>query len=247
MRALILLKDSPHYRRDAFIAGVQACGFRVVSEISEIRTNDLLIIWNRSGHQDDLARRFDGAGATVLVAENGYLGADWRGESWYALSAFHHNGRGWTPCTNGARWRKYGFDLAEYRTGGTEIVFLPQRGIGEKGVAMPRGWVPDFKCRTRNHPGMRNCIALDIDLAQAKAVVTWASGAAIKAMAMGVPVFHGLDGWIAESGSTHIDCADTENPQKPDRQAAFESVLDGMWRLDEIESGEAIGQVLKCA
>lgn len=246
MRAVIMLKDSPHYRRDAFIAGVTACGFSVVGGVDKVKSSDLLIIWNRCGYQDHIAQKFEQAGALVLVAENGYLGADWRGETWYALSAGSHNGKGITPHSDGSRWRKYGFDLESYRTG-TEIVFLPQRGIGEKGVAMPKAWEPKVNCRTRKHPGTKHCIPLREDLTRAKAVITWGSGAAIKAMAMGVPVFYGLDGWIAASGATHVDDADYDCPQQPDRLHAFESVLDGMWRLDEIESGEAISRVITCA
>ena len=42
----------------------------------DIKPDDILIIWNRYGKNDEYARQFEAAGATVLIAENGYIGSD---------------------------------------------------------------------------------------------------------------------------------------------------------------------------
>jgi len=245
VRAVINLKESLHYRRDAFEKGLIANGYKIVPSIARPNPDDLIVVWNRFGHGDTLAKDFESFGAKVLVAENGYMGKEFQDKKWFAVSRDHHNGAGRWPCSNGDRWKKYGFELKPYRIGGSEFVALPQRGIGPQGVAMPRDWdlrIP-VKCRVRRHPGVHDCIPLLDDLSKAKAVITWASGAAIKAMAEGIPVFYELEKWIARDGATHISKADFTSPQQPDRQSAFEEIFDAMWTLDEIESGEAISKL----
>jgi len=245
VRAVINLKDSLHYRRDAFEKGLIANGYKIVKDIVNPAKEDLIVVWNRFGYSDTLAKQFETNGAKVLVAENGYMGKEFQGYKWFAVSRTHHNGAGKWPSSNGQRWLKYGFEIKPYRDCGSEFVALPQRGIGPQGVAMPRDWdlrLP-VKCRVRRHPGVHDCIPLMEDLKNAKAVITWASGAAIKAMAEGIPVFYELENWIAKDGATHIKKADFANPQKPDREKAFENIFDAMWTLDEIESGEAISKL----
>jgi hypothetical protein len=245
VRAVVNLKDSPNYRRHAFENGLKANGYTVVSSIARPTPDDVVIVWNRYGQSDNLAKQFESAGANVLVAENGYMGKSHAGNVWYALSRDQHNGAGRWPCSNGDRYRYYGQELKPYRNVGKEVVALPQRGIGPAGVAMPNGWELNLpvKCRTRMHPGVRDCVPLLDDLKSAIYVITWGSGAAIKAMAEGIPVFYEFKNWIAKDGATHISKANFEIPQKPDRQKAFEKIYDAMWTLDEIESGEAIGKL----
>ena len=157
MRAFLYLKDTPHYRRDAFQAGLHAAGLSLCTDATRA---DLLVTWNRHGYGNSLATQAERRGAPVIVAENGYLGSEHGGRKWFALSLSHHNGAGhW--CVGGPeRWQSLGIELKSWRTDGAEIVYLPQRGIGEPGIAMPRGWSPSLKCselpiRTRSHPGIR--------------------------------------------------------------------------------------------
>lgn len=246
MRAVVNLRDTPAYRKESFLSGLQKAGFDIVAVLRDPKPDDVLVIWNRSGGDSEQAGMFERAGARVIVCENGYMGREWNDSIWYAMSLGQHNGAGSFPCTHGARWRKYGFELAPVRQGGTEIVMLPQRGIGQLGVAMPRGWENDspVKCRIRKHPGIQPCISLDDDLANARAVYTWGSGAAIKAMALGIPVVYAFNRWIAGCGGVHVSAVDWDNIAIGDRLTAFERVFDAMYRLDEIESGIAFNHIL---
>jgi hypothetical protein len=245
MKALMLIPDSPSYCRASWVYGLHAWGFDVVFELHDvgvIGANDCVVMWNRNPSEEAIAKRFEDAGALVLVAENGYLGKEWGGHKWFALSVGHHNGAGVTLSTRiGSKRRKqYGFKPAPWRNGGTEIIGLPQRGIGEAGIAMPMDWVIPEQCtRIRPHVGTDEQLPIEKDLHDAKAVCTWGSGGAIKALAMGIPVFYEFRNWIAAEGATHISQADWETPQRPDREKAFDAVFGGMFTLGEVESGEA--------
>ena len=52
MRAVVLLKETPHYRRDAFGDGMAANGYDVTfNTIGDIRPDDVLVCWNRYGQR----------------------------------------------------------------------------------------------------------------------------------------------------------------------------------------------------
>jgi hypothetical protein len=246
-RAFVLIRDLPHYRRDAFSVGLKAAGYAVEFDVPRMfHESDVLVIWNRYYEYDSHAVRAEKAGATVLIAENGYLGTEWRGERWYSLSRSHHNGAGdWQP--GGAeRWDGWNVELPALRTGGREYVVLPQRGIGPAGVAMPNGWecvAADWlrqktsrPIRIRHHPGAGTGTPLEEDLAQARGVVTWGSGAALKALLLGIPSFHALPNWIGAPASRFIDGDLTPLPDN--RLAMFRRLAWAMWTLDELRSGE---------
>lgn len=239
MRALNLLRDALHYRKDAFNQGLRAVGFEVVEALNRPNPDDLLVIWNRYGHFADEALRFERAGARVVVCENGYLGKDWLGDTWYAMALGHHSGAGkWAVCGDD-RWDALGVDLKPWREG-KEVVILGQRGIGEPGIAAPRGWAEDLKIpgRIRLHPGTGPCIPLEKDLANASCVVTWNSGAALQALLMGVPVFYGFKKWIgAEAGRPLSEFK--EGPLYGSRLSMFRRLIWAQWRISEIKSGLA--------
>lgn len=248
-RAQLMLLQQPrkHREAEAFAAGLQACGFTVSAAITDPRPGDVLVVWNRMGAHHVQARRFEAAGAQVLVTENGYLGADWRGSRWFALAHNHHNGRGRWPDGGAERWDGWGVDLAPMRTMGGEGVVLAQRGIGEQDLRAPDGWAAQVArqrgMRIRRHPGTGPCVPLDEDLAHASVVATWSSGAAIRALLMGVHVLYGMPGWIAASAATpfgqKLDASDR-------RLAMFRRLAWAMWREGEIASGEAFRMVLAC-
>ncbi len=136
-RALSLLRNSEHYRAAAFCAGLQAMGFEVVTQIPDPTPADALLTWNRSGGNNETAHRFENAGARVIVAENGYLGKCWRDDKWFALALGHHLGAGeWLP-KGPERWDAMHVSLAPWREGGSDVLVLEQRGIGEPGIASP--------------------------------------------------------------------------------------------------------------
>lgn len=245
-RAFIGLREQPHYRRDAFAAGAKRVGYDPQFALTtQPRENDILIIWNRFGPSGEAANAFEAVGAAVLVAENGYLGNDFVDDRWYAMSRSHHNGAGTWNNYGPARWDKLGVQLAPFRTHGNELVLLPQRGIGEPGVAMPRAWTNDAACnatRVRQHPGMGTCLPLKQDLADAYAVYTWGSGAAIKALAWGIPVYSDMPNWIA--GNAAAKFGEQLNRCVLTRLQTFRRMAWAMWRLKEIESGFAFDILL---
>lgn len=252
MRAHCLVRDQPHYRRDAFESGLKAVGYKLADDIIPNPGNgDLLVIWNRYGWWHEEAKRYEAAGARVLVAENGYLGVEFACDRWYAISRSQHNGAGYIPSGPPSRWDSLGIDLAPWRTGGKEIVALMQRGIGPNGVAMPERWVNDLherlkgkNFRIREHPGIKPCVPLEEDLKNAKAVVTWGSGAALKALLLGIPCFHSFTSWIGAGASTLLQWADFDNPQRPERLPTFRKLAYGMWRVSEIADGTAFRCIL---
>ncbi len=247
MRAYCALRADPWYRKEAFISGLRTVGCEIVNSPNPAPGN-LLLIWNRYGQWDELATRYERAGGLVIVAENGYLGRDAKGGPWYSLAFNRHNGCGTWPETAG-RFEKLGITFAPWRSEGRHVVILASRSIGVDPYREPPGWSQrirtDRKIIFRMHPGSQgnneasdspNAKSLEKDLANAWACITWGSGAAIKALVSGVPVFHGLKGWIAEDASK-LWPADIEQPFLGDRRPAFERIAQSVWTLEEINGG----------
>ena len=245
--AWIGLKQTPNYRCESFAKGFIRHGYAIEFGLPRAAVSgDVLLIWNRSGLSDIAARGFEKVGNRVLVAENGYLGKQINGEVWYAISQNHHNGLGTWPIGSPERWDAMHVELQPFRTGGDEIVLLPQRGIGEPGVAMPSHWLTKAQAqlngRVRFHPGLHSCIDLQKDLQNAKAVYTWGSGAAIKALTYGIPVVYDLAGWIGAEAGSRFNLPLNRSEAK--RQSMFEKLAWAQWRLSEIEYGIALEHLL---
>lgn len=252
MRACCLIRHQPGYRRDAFVAGLEAFGYQVNER--EQGDSDLLLIWNRYGYNDDLARAYEQRGAPVLVAENGYLGREWQGRHWYALARGSHNGAGRWRSYGVGRWASMGQKLSPWRGGGSEVVILAQRGIGQRGVAQPAGWpeqalralqAKGVRARVRYHPGENKpAIELEHDLRDASAVVTWGSGAALKALLLGIPVFHGLPNWIGAKAARPF-AVPLGEPFTGARETMFGELAWAQWHIGELTSGEAFRNLLQ--
>lgn len=248
-RAQLLLADGPNYRKADFQAGLRACGYAACDAIQAPRPNDILVTWNRGSWRDSEARRFEAAGARVVVAENGYLGKHWNGQKWFALALGHHAGAGTWPDGGSQRWDSWGVELPAWRDG-REVIFLEQRGIGEPGIASPRGWERE-QCarlggRLRNHPGANQpAVSLTDDLRDARCVVTWNSGAALLALLMGVPVFYGFPQWIGRGAARHIS-EFAAGPLRGDRLSMFRRLAWAMWTDEEVRNGVAFNHLLGC-
>lgn len=255
--ATILFRPERHYRREAFAAGLRAAGFASSFEAAASPgRGDVLVLWNRFARSEPIARRYERAGARVLVAENGYAGLDAEGGLLFALAGGHHNGAGSWPYIPG-RAAAQNLTLAPWRSAGEHVLVLLQRGIGEAGVAMPRPWAAEIgswlarqtkrPVRVRMHPGrVKGSIAvpLEQDLANAWCCVTWGSGAAIKAMLAGVPVLYAFDRWIGASGAGRLGLDDIDAPRMPERGPLLDALGSAQWSLAEIASGEAFGTLL---
>ena len=236
-----------------FWRGCEAAGFRVSgSPAKRPARGDLLLIWNRQGLRHQIAHSYESAGAKVIVAENGYIGRAPDGGKMYALARSHHNGRGHWQVGGDERFAALGVELKPWRERGEHILILAQRGFGEPGVAMPRDWPDKVKRRLRGvtarpvrlraHPGLLRT-PLEPDFENVHACVTWGSGAAIKAIAAGVPVFHELPGWIG-APAARFGLDRIEDPFLGDRLPMFRRLAWAQFSAKEIETGEPIRRCL---
>lgn len=252
--ACVLLRPTPSYRPEIFREGLRRLGYSIVPKPKpRPGPEDLLLTWNRKGREAYCALQYERAGAKLLVAENGYLGKAEDGGKLFALALNHHNGAGDWPEGGPERWEGFGIQLNGWRSAGEHILVLPQRGIGPSGVAMPRGWISDVLTRlkrltdrpviVRPHPGPKKTEPYEA-LRGAHAAVTWGSGAGVKALASGVPVFHELRAWIG-APAARFGLDQLEDPFLGDRLPAFHRLAWAQWRAREIESGEAFAWLLR--
>lgn len=235
MRAWLNLRYALTERWQAFSDGLTSLGYQVERGATlSPGPHDLLVTWNRIGFGEQAARAFEAAGLPILVAENALWGND---GGWLHLSRTHHNTANRVRYGGPERWVGLGFELEPWQQG-SEVVVLPQRGIGSPPVAMPRDWpakaVAETRGRLRPHPGQGACKALREDLANCGLAVTWGSGAAIKALQWGIPVRSDMPNWIGEQDNTNEG-----------RLAMFRRLAWAHWRLQEIASGEALRWVLQ--
>jgi hypothetical protein len=239
MRAWLALRDGVHYRRAAFETGLEAAGYAVTIGLPRRPSRgDVLVIWNRYGQNARMADAFEFEGLPVLVAENGYLGNEYG----YAISRSQHNGAGTWPQGGPERWDGLGITLSPWRKPGGECVVLPQRGIGPPGVAMPLNWparvserlkANGVRFRVRSHPGQKAALPLEKDLAFASEAITWGSGAALKALTMGIRVRSDMPGWIGLQDNTDAG-----------RLAMFRRLAWAQWTLAEITAGMPFRRLL---
>jgi hypothetical protein len=249
-RAQCSLSDGPNYRRHDFEIGLRAAGYRIESRMRDPGPGDVLVIWNRSHGRDNEAKRFEAGGASVLVAENGYLGKQWLSHKWFALALGHHAGAGQWRVGGDDRWDSLDIELAPWRTQGGEIVIFEQRGIGEAGHRSPPGWAQSAQARVggriRPHPGADEpAIPLASDLDHAACVVTWHSTAALRALILGVPVFYEYPHWIGAPAARPLS-EFAAGPRRDDsaRLAIFRRLMWAQWRAEEIVSGEAFTWIM---
>jgi hypothetical protein len=242
--ANVLIHSSAYYRKHVYSEGFRNCGFTVIEDHNHRpKADDVLLIWNRSKNREAIAKRYEAVGAKIFVTENGYIG------NTKALAIGHHSGAGEWHVGDEDRWTPLGIELKPWRLDGRDILVVPQRSIGEEGVAMPRGWedrmvkrlgeLTDRPVRVRKHPGKdRTAKPIEDDFDNVWAVVTWASGGAIKAIIAGVPVFYQFDKWIGADAATSV--FDIESPWRGNRLPMLKRLAWAQWTWDEIRSGEAI-------
>lgn len=236
MNAWLNLRYITGTRADIFLKGLKRLGYKVIPGVpTQFDSGDLFVTWNRLSLADRIAKSMIKAGNPVIVAENATWGNDFAGRRWYHLAKEHHNTAGKFPIGENDRWDSLDIDLDQFRKSG-ETVILPQRGIGSHPVAMPKTWFRMVKNkhpgRIRKHPGKRHAIPLKDDLSKCGRVVTWGSGAAVKALMWGIPVVSYMPNWIAEQDNT-----------EEGRLAMFRRLAWAQWTHKEIESGEAFDRL----
>jgi hypothetical protein len=234
-RAFNLLRRDPHYRRDAFDAGLRAAGYDILHErqIGTPKPSDVLVIWNRYAHYDVMAQRFEAVGAAVIICENGLIG---KSENAYAkqftsdsqtpdtqlytLSLNYHNGGGRWYVGEPGRWGQQGIEVKPWRDEDDDgrgcVLLLEQRGFGHPKVAPPPNWTAKTiawlktrthrRIRVRAHPGNEPArVSLAEDLQDCWCVATHGSGAAIKALVAGVPAYSTWSKWVVFPGALPLE------------------------------------------
>lgn len=254
----------PPYHGDKMAAALKGMGYRIVSAPeSRPGKGDVLVLWNRYPRDEHFCRAYDAAGASIVVVENGYFGRNFGDSEWYAMALSQHNGCGKLPPPSTKRWNALGIELKPWKPYGKEIILLGTRGMGSSITREPNGWLYKVEhmlrrqqkrqVRRRQHPGPQWVvpeISLEEDLENAWAAITWGSSAGLKALALGVPVFHGLPGWIGGAaaypmGGLNFDNDCIEYRFLGDREPMFHRVASAMWSLPEIENGKAFKCLLK--
>lgn len=261
-RALVAIKASPHYRRDAFETGLKRLGYTITHNIHDPRPGDAFITWNLTG-VERLADRFRHAGAAVVVTENAYVSPPGTA-SMYALSRDGHCGAGRFPApSDSSRLEALGVNLQPWRSDGKHILVAMQRGIGSREMASPHDWhnkvaakiqtMTKRPVKIRQHPGNKahsRGPALADDLRNAWAVVVWSSTVGVHALAAGVPVFYAAPHWICAGAALPFSRFSmyAESPMCDDsaRLAAFVRMAWGQWHYSEIATGEPLKGVLEC-
>ncbi|MCK5446246.1 MAG: hypothetical protein KAI73_11535, partial [Rhodospirillaceae bacterium] len=188
-----------------------------------------------AGH--NVAKIFERNGLKVLIAENASWGNAFAGQRWYHMARNFHNSQGRFYIGEDARFDRLGIDLKPWRITPGETIILPQRGIGTDPIRMPNGFarkaVKRHGGRVRRHPGKRKTLSLEDDLVACSKVITWGSGAAIKALRMGIPCISYMPNWIGEQDNTDQD-----------RLRMFRELAWAQWRHKEIENGTAFDYLL---
>lgn len=232
-------------KQPMFGDGLRRLGFAIENGLTfDPCDGDILVTWNRIHAGDHAAKIFEARGLAVLVTENASWGNEFAGEKWYTLAGGYHNVTTGFPQGGGDRWDELGVRLEPWRADGGETVILASRSIGPPRHRMPAGWAeriraqqaPGIACRIRPHPGKehhRDRGSLAQDLGRCGRVVTWGSGAAIKALMWGIKVESHMPNWIGEQDNSDAG-----------RLAMFRRLAWAQARHSEIASGEAFARLL---
>lgn len=254
-RACVKFAPSQHYQRGAFEEGLRSVGFEVVPRpIAAPSPGDLLVLWNRFSRDEQEARAYESAGASVLIAENAWLGPEDKDKHHFAICRNHHNGAGTWHIGDEAR--PLDVRITPWRKSGTHILVLSQRGLGEVGVAQPPRWKETIEARLKHmtdrpiqfrpHPGIRPHPPgyTEVGLDDCWAAIVWASGAGIKAICAGVPVFYEFRQWIG-APAAKWGFSDIENPYLGERDTMLRNVSWAQWTAEEIARGEPFKWLLR--
>lgn len=261
--AHIIIRASPHYRSDAFVAGLKKRGYepRLVTAIqrADVKKGDVIVTWNAYGSRGHARDIGDMIGVRTLVVENGYLGKDHKGWQYYAIAEHGHCGSGRWRFGGPGRWENLSTTLPSmkpWREDGKHVLICGQRGIGEPKMRSPQGWEDDVqaivrkttnrKLVIRRHPGRHKATAsLESQLENAWAVVVWSSNCATAALMAGIPVFYAAPFIACQGAAQALKGANLEEPHYPDRARYLAYLAAAQWQVKEIETGEPFRMLLE--
>jgi hypothetical protein len=210
------------------------------------KPDDLLLVWNRTRAFDPIAeiyeRRVPACWSPRTATSPG------RRREILRARAGRHNGAG--------RWfvgDEPRFEIAEqpWRTSGSRCWSCPSAESASaaspcRPTGRPRRSIgsPDHRSRARPAPSPRpSASTRAARFRDIWCAVTWGSGAAIKALQAGIPVFYDFDRWIGGLAAARL-VRDLESCQTPDRRTLWTRISWAQWTLDEIASGEALDRLL---
>ena len=236
--AYLNLRYTVPERRQAFTSGLKRIGFAIKECVPQrIDTSDIFVTWNRIGWADSVAANFINHGLPVIVAENATWGNDFAGKHWYTLARNYHNTSDCFHIGDASRWDDLNIKLNPFKDQ-KGIIILPQRGIGSAPTTMPNNWAAKAQAKyggvIRHHPGRnKNAMPLELELGNYGTAITWGSGAAVKALMMGLKVTSEMPNWIAEQDNT-----------EQGRLDMFRRLAWAQWELEEIASGKTFSWLL---
>ncbi len=256
--AYVLLPSTVHYRREAFINGFARLGYIVEqgSPVKPLGERDAALVWNMTARsRQAITMSQEGAGA-LLVAENGFYGADETGHQLYAIALEGHNGSGRWYAPDDSRLKKLAIDFKPFRSEeGGKVLIADQRGIGSPLMRSPPHFASStatvlsrggFEPAVRPHPG-QNAPATNLmdDLENAQALVVWSSNCATQPLVGGLPTYYCAPTIVSAPASQPFTPKLKSDFSDDRRYQAFAKMAWAQWTLAEIASGEAIDTLLQ--
>lgn len=255
--AYVHLPATAHYRREAFVNGFARLGFIVHMEqpTKTMAAQDAAIVWNMTGRSHQTLDH-SGQGA-LMVAENGYCGADRAGHQFYAIALDGHNGSGRWHAPDDSRLRALNLDFKPfYARDHGRVLVADQRGIGSRLMRSPAGFADQTAfeiatqigadVRIRRHPGRHAPErTLAEDLEWAETLVVWSSNCATRALREGIQTFFKAPAIVTAGAAQPYNPTCLGEFTEEARWDAYARMAWAQWSLDEINSGEALKILLE--
>lgn len=264
--AWITLRHEPPYRSGSFAHGLERVGYSPIlafPEPKQVKADDVVVTWNLNPRYRPAADAALNSGASLIVAENGYVHRRGSSEPYYALARNGHNGSGFWFVGKRNRFEDLRHGFAPWRepTKGSYILVANQRGIGSDLMKCPRDFADKIRDRIdrvyhaagfkkspkvviREHPGRHKAqVELSEHLREARACVSWASNTLNIACLAGIPSFHIAPYHVNDA--VIGDLSLLPNPPETDRDTAFNRLAWAQWSLSEINDGTAFRCLLQ--
>lgn len=199
------------------------------------------VIWGQRWTTEAVLPKAIRTGRQFWYIDNGFMNPANGRETGYHRITY----KGMTPILMDDPEPRLEIPLAPWRGIGWHIVLaLPGDWFGRSiGFDMPE-WIEAAPTRVRSFTKRRVLVRpkgtkrpLENDLRGAWALVTHSSNAAVDAVRMGIPVF--VEPTSAAAPVGNLDLGNLENPEMPDRQKWWRSLMNQQFTVDEMANGTA--------